>query len=541
MSRAARTTRRHRSSVDASLARIVPTQAAAAPTEWWIEGGRTKESFGSIGRTGPPSGDAPDAFEEEARSDDGGVGDARFAGPGYYPSPAGPAIVAVAALAVIIVASQTSDVPLLPRLLVPVVGLFGTIAAARWLQPRHPDEPWLTWMLTLGVVVKIVASALRYRSLVDSYGAVGDASVYDTWGKRLANAWLGKAGAVAPHLDNLKKSNFLRWFTGVTYYLFGRDLIAGFFVFGLLAFVGSYLWYRAAVISLPFLDRKLYLFLLMFAPSIAFWPSSVGKEALMQFGLGGIALGTAHIMNGRPIRGVIVAFPAAWLVFTVRAHLLGLAAIAAAAAYLFARKPKTAVNDERTSLARPIGLILVAVVAVFAVTQGANAIGLQSLSLSSVQSQLEATNLSTSQGKSKFSSDVSLSPLRLPQDAVTVLLRPFPWEVESANQILASLEGIALVGFMVYRRRSLALSLRKLREQPFIFYCWTLTMLYVLLFQAFGNFGLLVRERSIVLPALYVLLCLDARRAAQTEPQGPATSAALDGAVPSYFTPNGYC
>ncbi len=61
---------------------------------------------------------------------------------------------------------------------------------------------------------------------------------------------------------------------------------------------------------------------------------------------------------------------------------------------------------------------------------------------------------------------------------------------------------------MIYRRKSIALSLRELRSEPFLLYAWTLTLLYVLLFQAFGNFGLLVRERSIVLPALYVLISL---------------------------------
>jgi hypothetical protein len=238
-----------------------------------------------------------------------------------------------------------------------------------------------------------------------------------------------------------------------------------------------------------------------------FWPSSIGKESLMQFGLGGIALGTAHIMNGRLVQGAAVAAPGAWLVFVVRAHLLGLAVLAAAFAYVLGRKSPSL--QTKSSLARPIALVLVSLFAIFAVTQGAKALGIKSLSLSSVQSELDTTNASTSQGNSTFSnSNPSLSPLRLPQDAITVLLRPFPWEVQTSNQILASLEGMALVAFIFYRRRSVALSLRKLREQPFVFYCWTLTLLYVLLFQAFGNFGLLVRERSIVLPALYVILSL---------------------------------
>jgi hypothetical protein len=336
---------------------------------------------------------------------------------------------------------------------------------------------------------------------------VGDATVYDTYGRRYANSWLGKPGAFLPQLDDLRKSNFLRWFTGIVYYLFGRDIIAGFFVFGLIALVGSYLWYRAAVISIPFLNRKLFLILMLFAPSLAFWPASIGKEALMQFGLGGIALGTAHVLNGRLLHGLLVSFPAAWLVWTVRAHLLGLAVFAAAFAYIAGRTPKA--DNPRAGLIKPLGLVLVSLLAVFAVTQGAKALGIDGLSLSSVQSQLEATQASTEQGGSSFNQDISLSPLRLPQDAVTVLLRPFPWEVQSANQILASLEGMALIAFMVLRRRSLAISLRKLRERPFIFYCWTLTLIYVMLFQAFGNFGLLVRQRSILLPALYVLLCLE--------------------------------
>ena len=56
-----------------------------------------------------------------------------------------------------------------------------------------------------------------------------------------------------------------------------------------------------------------------------------------------------------------------------------------------------------------------------------------------------------------------------------------------------------------------------IRQIPFLFYAWILTLLYVLLFQAFGNFGLLVRERSIVLPALYVLLALDVGKATRAE------------------------
>ena len=421
-------------------------------------------------------------------------------------------MVAGVALLVLLLLAHFADLPRVSRVLVPVVGVLATIAFARWLQPRHPDEPWLARLLILGVLVKIVGTILRYTTLL-SKGQVGDASVYDGFGKRYAGAWLGKVGANLPPPATLHSSNFVRWFTGIIYYLFGRDLIAGFFVFGLIAFAGSYLWYRAAVIAVPFLDRRLFFLLMMFTPSIVFWPAGVGKEALMQFGLGSVALGVAYILTDRMLHGFLAAIPGGWLTYTVRAHLLGLTAIGLAFAYVLGRRKRIAASSG-TSLMRPVGIVLVVLLAAFAVTQGAQRLHINALTPEAVQAQLEATNQSTTQEGSAFQTSVSLSPLRLPQDAVTVLLRPFPWEVQSKNQILASLEGMALIGFMFLRRRSLALSLRKLREVPFLFYAWILTLLYALLFQAFGNFGLLVRQRSIVLPALYVLLALDVKACA---------------------------
>ncbi len=428
-------------------------------------------------------------------------------------------VAAAALLAFLIASAHWFPQPVLSRVLVPVIGLTATVGAARLLFRRHPDEPWLPRLLVGGVIVKLIGSGLRYRT----FGDAGDASVYDKYGKRFAGFWLHKAGVIAPDFPDLRKSNFVRWFTGVVYYLFGSDMVAGYFVFGLIAFVGSYLWYRAAEQALPSLDRRLFFILVMFAPSIAFWPSSLGKEALMQFGIGSTALGTAHLLHNRVIRGLIVALPGVWMMWVVRPHLLALVTLAAAAAYAAGRTRRSTAED-RGSLFKPIGLIVVGFLVVFTVSQGAKSLGLPSLSLESVQAELDKTTESTQQGSAKFTNGGnSLSPLHLPQGAMTVLLRPFPWEVSTGLQILASLEGVALAGFIIYRRSSVALSLRQIRSSPFLFYCWTLTLLYAVSFQAFANFGLLVRQRSLVLPALYVLLCLDTSRA-RPSPEMPVLS-----------------
>ncbi len=480
------------------------------PGPWWTDPNRRttpwwdRRSVGSfvlpdepLLTTEPPEDPTPES-----------VPAARYGGFG------GAFVIALALLAVLLVTAHVSDIPRLSRVLVPVIGLFGTIGFARLLQPRHPDEPWLGRLLILGVLVKIGGTILRYTTLLKK-GQLGDASVYDQFGERYAKAWLGKTGVTAPVLANLKSSNFMRWFTGIVYYLFGRDLIAGFFVYSLIAFAGSYLWYRAAVIAIPFLDRKLFFLLMLFAPSVVFWPAGIGKEALIQFGLGSVALGVAYMLTGRMLYGILVSLPGAWLTYEVRAHLLGLALLALAFAYVFGRQRKT--SESKSSLAKPIGIVVVVLLAAFGVTQGAKRLHINALTPQAIQTELQATAVSTTQEHSAFQTNVSLSPLHLPQDAATVLLRPFPWEVQSKNQILASLEGLALAAFIIYRRKSVGLSLRKMREVPFLFYAWILTLLYVLLFQAFGNFGLLVRERSLVLPALYVLLALDVHLADQAD------------------------
>jgi hypothetical protein len=109
-----------------------------------------------------------------------------------------------------------------------------------------------------------------------------------------------------------------------------------------------------------------------------------------------------------------------------------------------------------------------------------------------------------------------MNPIHFPQRVVNVLLRPFPWEVETSFQLLASLESALLVALIVLRWKSVTGSLKHARTTPFIMYAWVLTGLYCLAYAAFANFGILVRQRSLVIPAVLLILSIDpllARRA----------------------------
>jgi hypothetical protein len=393
--------------------------------------------------------------------------------------------------------------------LVPIAAMLLAVAAGHRIGRRRAGEDWVGRWLVLAVGVKLVASYVRYHTLVNEYGGNGDATGYDQFGRLFARAWLGEGG-VAPELGDMRQHNFVRWFTGVVYYLFGIDMVTGFLVFGLLALVGSYLWYRATVDAVPGINRRLYLALVMFLPSMAYWPASIGKESLMQLAIGMVALATAHLLRQRLARAFVLGAPGGLLLWYVRPHLLAMALIAVGCAYLGGRV-RGAASGLRAFVGRPVGMLAVALLVGFAVSQGADFLGLEDLSIDSVEARLDQESEATSgfeAGSSFETGGSSLNPLYLPEGAVTVLLRPFPWETDSPLQLLASLESALVAALILVRLPSLRAAITRARSAPFLLFCWGLVILYAATFSSIGNFGILVRQRSLVLPALFVLVAM---------------------------------
>jgi Uncharacterised nucleotidyltransferase len=480
-------------------------------------------SSGAAGGNGGDNGDGPGGGDDDGSGPPAGP-PASNRDPTRGTAPSAPipngvayGVAGGALLAITAVGSQTG-MDSLGVVLVPVAGLLLAAAASRRIARLRPDEAWVGRWLVLAVVVKLGASYVRYHTITNDYGGIADATGYDDYGRRFAAAWLD--GGAAPDLANLRQTNFIRWFTGVVYSLFGTNMVAGFFVFGLLALVGSYLWYRATADAVPQIDKRLYLALVLFAPSVAFWPSSIGKESLMQLGIGAVALATAHLLRQRLARAAVMGFAGGWLLWVVRPHLLALVTLASGCAYVGGRV-RAGGGAMRSFMARPVGLMAVALLVAFTISQGAKFLGIEDLSLSSIEAELDEQTERSSQGGSQFDSgDNSLNPINLPRGAVTVLLRPFPWETDSALQLLSSLESAILAGIIVARLASVRAALTLARSSPFLLYCWVLLILYAATFSSFANFGLLVRQRSLVLPALFAIIAVraNARAPAGTAP-----------------------
>jgi hypothetical protein len=409
-------------------------------------------------------------------------------------------------------------------IVVPLVA-FVSIGAFWWLQRRHRDEPFLFQLLIVGMLFKFLCSYLRYLTLKVGYGGIGDAFGYDSFGRDWARAVFG--GYTRPQLSDASQTNFIRYLTGIVYVgMGGPSIIGGFLLYGYAAFWGAYLWYRAAADSLPRLNRRLFLCVVMFLPSIAFWPASIGKEAVMNLGLGGMAYGASLLLRRRAVAAVLLLGPSTLLVNQVRPHLAAIFGIALATAYVLGRVK----SDRRMvapGLTRLVGIVVVIGLAAVTAKQAASFLNLQGgISKSSIEQGLAAQSTRNTSGGSSFDSpNAKLSITSLPGSLFTTLFRPLPYEASSGFIAIAALENSAILGFALLRIRSLGWSLRNVRKIPFIMFCLVIVLIYGAIFSSFGNFGLLVRQRSLALPAFFAMLSIDSPKRRQTTEDVPTTVA----------------
>jgi hypothetical protein len=379
---------------------------------------------------------------------------------------------------------------------------------------RLDADPRFLRLLVAAFVFKGIATAARYFMSMVFYGGNADASGYHGQGARLAVSY--RQGDFSADLaTDFIGTGFVRALTGVTYAVTGPSLYVGYAVFGWLSFWGLYFFYRAFQTAIPDGDHRRYALLVFFLPSLVFWPSGIGKESWMLLGIGLTAFGAAKLMVGS--WGWVLPL-AAGLGATslVRPHVTALLATAIAAGLVLRRSLR------QTSILAPIWRVIVTLVAVgvtvMLATLAASFLNVEGLSGEALSSATDRAEGATSQGGSEFDAVAVTSPLEFPWALVTVLFRPFLFEVNSAQMLLASLESVFLIVLAVRaipRLRGLG---ARLRVQSYLIVCLVYTALFVYAFSYIGNFGLLARQRVQVLPFLLVFLALPLVRGRE-EPQ----------------------
>jgi hypothetical protein len=175
---------------------------------------------------------------------------------------------------------------------------------------------------------------------------------------------------------------------------------------------------------------------------------------------------------------------------------------------------------------RTLATVVLLAGAFVTVHQAADFAGVSSVSANNVDSAIDDTADRTNGGNSSFNSAKVNSPLDFPNAAITVVFRPFLFEANNAQMLIAAAEGSVLMLLFALSAPRLRSLPRRLRRQPYLLMCIFYSGMFIYAFSNFSNFGIVTRERVQVLPFVLVFLALPKMPKADTATSATAVRAA---------------
>ena len=377
-------------------------------------------------------------------------------------------------------------------------------------------RPWV-WM---GLIVKFAGSIAGYYVRFDAYGGSADAGRYHDFGKVLAEdvrSGLATPFALVPRSTG---TQFLETLTGAVYTITGSSLMGGFIIFTWMSFWGLVFYVKAAHHAIPGLATRRYTIALFLFPSLVYWGSSIGKEAFVGLCLGLAAWGAAIVFTRRGnVRfGVVIAIAGLLGSGLVRPHFAsvwaGAIVIALVARVVLDVSGQRDTADTRRRLqvstillviVAGIGFLVVATAALNYLPSDAGDSAPVSDQFTGIFSTVEGR---TTQGGSSFAPATVSGPQDWPWSAFRTVTRPLINEATDLATLLPAAEMTALLLVGVFSWRRLMHVPRLMLTTPYLVFAALSVVTFGVAFSSIGNLGILVRQRSLILPLLLVFWCV---------------------------------
>lgn len=376
-----------------------------------------------------------------------------------------------------------------------VLLLLATIAALHASRSYPGTE---RQVVLAGFAAHVLGSIVRLEVTLYAYGGYGDALEYYRYGIVYAEGFsrldFSSIDLEALWSGSLFGTEVVRILTGFVLAVIGPSLRGTTLVFTLIAFAGLLSFVRAFRAAAPEAPRsRAFTTWVVLWPSLCYWPSSIGKEALILLGLGLVTRGYAGAA-GRRRWGLLAA--GIVVLMSIRPHFGAMAGLAVG----FAEFSQPTVRP-RVWLVRALALLFVPLLLQRALGQ----FGLDTAGLEGVEGFVDMAADRTLQGDSQIASAEGI--LAVPAGVVNVLFRPFPWEAHNVLALISSAE-LVLLWALAWRRRHGALRVvHEWRQLPILRVGLPLGALLTVAFGlTFFNLGLLARQRVAILPFLFAVL-----------------------------------
>lgn len=377
-------------------------------------------------------------------------------------------------------------------LMLVVLGLvfYGSIGRAM----RSPmDSDWIAKWVVAGFVVKVLGSLARYYMVAVFYSS-GDSYGYYRAAIDIASQW--HSGRV-PSLSGSGGfgAQIVELVAGSLFAIFTPDMLGGFLMFAILAYGGQLFFYAAFRQWAKPNQLKPYAFLILALPTYSFWPSSIGKDALVILGLGAA---TYYLSKS------LVAFEVRWLfgmgvslaaLGFIRVHIAALVGASLALAALIARRRPD--MESGASLRRILVLLGAGGATLLALQYLPRVIGIDVLS---GDIEVFASDLVRRTSDGTVASGGPVTSIQdIPAALALSLFRPFAWEASEIQHFFAAAETTLIGALFVWRLPSILKHWRLWRRNGYVVFCTVYVFGFSIAFSVIRNLGIIARQRGQVL------------------------------------------
>ena len=233
----------------------------------------------------------------------------------------------------------------------------------------------------------------------------------------------------------------------------------------------------------------------------------------MIFALGLTSYGAASLLTKARAISVVPLLLGLLAAAAVRPHYAGIAAIALVGAFII-KKPASTLGS-LAPLAKLAAIAGVLVVAAFLLQQTSafltrSGVDVQGglTSIAGVRDALGNVSVQTETGGSEFQAPGLTTPSGIALSVPTVLFRPLPFEAGEAQIMMSALESTVLLFLAAIRWRWIWTSLRSIRRRPYMAFAIAFLIGGIIVLASVANFGILARQRTLILPLLLVLFAI---------------------------------
>jgi hypothetical protein len=357
-------------------------------------------------------------------------------------------------------------------------------------------------LIYAGLALRIVGGLARFVIFYEVYDGSGDAPGYYRRGWQYAQMlWQGDFRMFYDQSlwfggYQWQETGFPPFPSMVVLALIGPSQIGEYVAFSLLAFLGLVGFAVAFKRMYPDIPLQRYARWIFLFPSLWYWPSNVGKEAIILMGLGLAFMG--FIGKNDRIQWIPLLI-GLFFVWAVRSQVAAIVVLCFMLAYWLGL-------SRRWTPGRLVQAAVILAIGAGGLYFALRTAGMQEFGVEGMQELVEA-NQATTVVKGSSVDKVGLSVTGIPIAMVNILTRPWPWEARSSTAFLAAIEILTFWGIVFYRRKNFVRALKTWRQHAVLRVAIPFIIMYsIALGLVVVNLGIIARQRVFLFPLLFLLL-----------------------------------